>query len=33
MSERAPFPGLSFKGATAFVTGGGSGCGNVKSTV
>jgi NAD(P)-dependent dehydrogenase (short-subunit alcohol dehydrogenase family) len=27
MSERAPFPGLSFKGATAFVTGGGSGIG------
>jgi NAD(P)-dependent dehydrogenase (short-subunit alcohol dehydrogenase family) len=27
MSERTPFPGLSFKGATAFVTGGGSGIG------
>jgi NAD(P)-dependent dehydrogenase (short-subunit alcohol dehydrogenase family) len=27
MSERTPFPGLSFKGKTAFVTGGGSGIG------
>jgi NAD(P)-dependent dehydrogenase (short-subunit alcohol dehydrogenase family) len=27
MSERAPFPGLSFTNATAFVTGGGSGIG------
>ena len=27
MSERQPFPGLSFKGKTAFVTGGGSGIG------
>jgi NAD(P)-dependent dehydrogenase (short-subunit alcohol dehydrogenase family) len=27
MSDRTPFPGLSFRGATAFVTGGGSGIG------
>jgi NAD(P)-dependent dehydrogenase (short-subunit alcohol dehydrogenase family) len=27
MSERTPFPGLSFRGKTAFVTGGGSGIG------
>jgi NAD(P)-dependent dehydrogenase (short-subunit alcohol dehydrogenase family) len=27
MSERTPFPGLSFKGAVAFVTGGASGIG------
>ena len=27
MSARTPFPGMSFRGATALVTGGGSGIG------